>query len=75
MCGGVATYLVAHVAFRLRMIGRIHVPELLAAGLALVVFAVSGGLPGWAAAGVLTIDLALLVGYEIIRGASVTPRR
>jgi low temperature requirement protein LtrA len=74
MCGGVATYLVAHAAFLLRMVGRIHVPELLAAGLALVIFAVSGGLPGWAAAGVLTIDLALLVGYEIISEARVTRR-
>ena len=70
LCGGVATYLVAHVAFLVRMVGRIHSPELCAAGLALVVFAASGGLPGWAVAGLLTVDLALLVGYEMIRGAT-----
>jgi low temperature requirement protein LtrA len=74
MCGGVATYLLAHAAFLLRMVRRIHPGELVAAGLALVVFAFSGGLPGWAAAGVLTIDLALLVGYEMIRAAKIARR-
>jgi low temperature requirement protein LtrA len=69
MCGGVAIYLLGHAAFLLRMVGRIHFPELAAAALAMVVFAVCSGLPGWATAGVLTIDLALLVGYEMIRGA------
>jgi low temperature requirement protein LtrA len=68
MCGGVATYLLAHAAFLLRMTRRIHPGELAAAALALVIFAVSGGLPGWATAGVLTMDLALLVGFEIITG-------
>jgi low temperature requirement protein LtrA len=74
LCGGVAAYLLAHSAFLLRIVGRVHVPELAAAGLALVAFAVSGGLPGWGVAGVLTIDLALLVGFEMIMGARVTRR-
>jgi low temperature requirement protein LtrA len=69
LCGGVAAYLVGHAVFRLRMVRRIHYPELIAAALSVVVFAVTGGLPGWAVAAVLTLVLALLVGCEMISGA------
>jgi low temperature requirement protein LtrA len=66
LCGGVAIYLIGHVAFVLRIAGRVHYPELAAAALCLVVFAVSGGLPAWVTVGVTAFVVALLVAGEIV---------
>jgi low temperature requirement protein LtrA len=67
LCGGVATYLAGHVAFVLRIAGRIHYPELLAAALCLVVFAVTGGVTAWVTVGLTAFVVALLVASEIVR--------
>jgi low temperature requirement protein LtrA len=61
LCGGVAMYLVGHVAFRLRMVGSGGFAKLAVAAACFVLFAVSGDIPAWATAGVLTLLLALLV--------------
>ena len=61
LCGGVALYLIGHVAFRLRMVGTLSLVKLVAAGGCLVLFAVTADVPAWATAGALTGLLALLV--------------
>jgi low temperature requirement protein LtrA len=66
LCGGVALYLVGHAAFRLRMVRRIHYPELAAAAACLIVFAAAGGLAAWATAGLITLVIAFLVGWEAV---------
>jgi low temperature requirement protein LtrA len=60
LCGGVALYLAGHLAFEVRMIGRLSVAQGLAAVACLVVFAVAGDLPAWATAGLVAAVLALL---------------
>ncbi|MDQ6818080.1 MAG: low temperature requirement protein A, partial [Actinomycetota bacterium] len=55
LCGGVALYLVGHVAFRLRVIGVIHYPELVTAAVALVVVAAAASLAAWTIAGLLML--------------------
>jgi len=74
LCGGVALYLLAHVAFRLRNTGSLSVPRIVAAlaCLALIPAAMS-------AAGVLTLALLLgvcvaLLGYEVLRYAEARAR-
>jgi low temperature requirement protein LtrA len=64
LCGGVALYLLGHVAFRLRMVGLVHYPELAAAAAALVVFAATAGVAAWATAALLALVIALLVIWE-----------
>jgi low temperature requirement protein LtrA len=68
LCGGVALYLTGHVAFRLRMTGVIHYPELATAAVAMVVFAAAGGLAGWAIAGILMLTLVALFAWETLAG-------
>ena len=69
LCGGVSLYLLGHGAFALRISGRLRRPEFVAAVLALVVFAATGGLSAWATAGLTALVLALLVGWEAWRPA------
>jgi low temperature requirement protein LtrA len=64
LCGGVAIYLVGHAAFRLRMAGRLHYPELAAAVGCLIVFATTSGFVAWAVAGLITLVLGLLVAWD-----------
>jgi low temperature requirement protein LtrA len=64
LCGGVALYLAGHVAFGLRMLGRVSVEQGLGAVACLVVFAVAGGLPAWGTAGLIAAVLALLAARE-----------
>jgi low temperature requirement protein LtrA len=66
LCCGVAIYLVGHVAFRLRMAGRLHRPELAAAAACLIVFAAAGGLTAWAVVGLIMLVLALLVTWDSV---------
>jgi low temperature requirement protein LtrA len=66
LCGGVALYLVGHAAFGLRLAADVSRQKLAAAAGCLVVFAVTGGLPAWATAGVLAGVLALLVAGETV---------
>lgn len=69
MYGGVATYLLAHLAFRQRNIGSINRPRLCVAVLLLVAPLVVSALPALAALGVLTAVLVGLIIFEVIRYA------
>jgi low temperature requirement protein LtrA len=66
LCGGVALYLVGHAAFGARLAAALSRRKLAAAAGCLIVFAVTGGLPAWATAGVLAGLLALLVVGETV---------
>ncbi len=69
MYGGVATYLLAHLAFRQRNIGSINRPRLCVAVLLLLAPLLVGALPALAALGVLTAVLVGLISFEVIRYA------
>jgi low temperature requirement protein LtrA len=64
LCGGVALYLLGHLAFRLRLVGRIGYAKLAAAAAMLLLFALGGDLPGWALAGAISILLGILCAAE-----------
>ena len=67
LCGGVALYLAAHVAFRLRMGGTLSYTRLWAVGALAVLFAAGADLPAWALAGAVTVVLAALCAIEAAR--------
>jgi low temperature requirement protein LtrA len=60
MCGGVALYLAAHAAFRLRMTRKLEVAKVVAALAALVVYLVTPDADAWVTALCLTAVLAAL---------------
>lgn len=66
LCGGVALYLVGHLAFRLRIAGVFRWGRPSAAALALVLFAVSGSLDAWTVALLLTALVGALAAAEWI---------
>ncbi len=66
-CGGVALYLAAHVAFRLRMGGSVSHARLWAVAALAVTFVAGGGLAAWALAGLVTAVLAALCAVETAR--------
>jgi low temperature requirement protein LtrA len=67
LCGGVALYLIGHAAFRLRMVGTINYPELLASAAILAVWAVGGQLPAWSIGSAVAAILAVLCALETHR--------
>ncbi len=69
LCGGVALYLAGHVAFALRVLGVVGYEKLAATAAALVLFALGGALPAWAAVGALAAVLIALCAVETARGA------
>jgi low temperature requirement protein LtrA len=73
LCGGVATYLVGHAAFRLRLVGSVAYEKLVAAVALIVVFALGSGLRAWAVVLLVTIVVGLLCVRETLLGR--TPRR
>ena len=64
LCGGIAIWMVGGVAFRLRILGTVAWEKLAAAAACLVWFALSGGVPAWAVAGVLALLLLALLVWE-----------
>ena len=64
LCGGVATYLVGHAAFALRMVGEVEYEKLAVAAALLVLFAVGGGLAAWALAVAVVVLVAALCVVE-----------
>jgi low temperature requirement protein LtrA len=64
LCGGVALYLVSHVAFRLRLGGGISYAKLVAVAALAVVFAAGGDLAAWGLAALVTAILAVLCAFE-----------
>jgi len=73
MCGGVALYLLGHVAFRLRLMAELGGGKLVVA-LALLALALFGGsLPAWTLAAAITVLLALLCIRETMRRGFAGP--
>ncbi len=58
LCGGVATYLLGHAGFALRMVGELEHEKIAVAAALLVLYAVAGGLAAWA----LAVAVAALMG-------------
>jgi low temperature requirement protein LtrA len=75
LCGGVALYLLGHVAFRLRIAGSVGVEKLVAAAALLVLYAVGGGVAAWALAGAVTVVLGAMCAYETVAARRAEPRR
>ncbi len=69
MYGGVATYLLAHVAFRWRNIHTLNVHRFVAVAALLALAPVTAALPALAALAILAAVLVLLVAYEVVRFA------
>jgi low temperature requirement protein LtrA len=75
LCGGVAVYLVGHVAFRLRLVGSVGVEKLVAVTALLVLYAVGGDLAAWALAGAVTAVLGTMCAVETVSAWRAEPRR
>jgi low temperature requirement protein LtrA len=75
LCGGVALYLVGHVAFRLRIAGSVSVEKLVAAAALLVLYAVGGELAAWALAGAVMVVLVAMCAYESVSARRAEPLR
>jgi low temperature requirement protein LtrA len=65
--GGVALYLIGHVAFSLRMLGMLKKHRLIAGIVVLLLIPVANLLPALAALGLVTLVLAVLIAYETTR--------
>jgi low temperature requirement protein LtrA len=65
LCGGIALYLAGLVAFRLRLLGRLDVPDAVAAVAVLAIFAVTGAAAAWLTELAVTALFAILVAREL----------
>jgi low temperature requirement protein LtrA len=65
--GGVAAYLIGHLAFRMRNLGSINRPRAVVAVVLLAAPLFAGRLPALAALGVLTGVLVALIVFEVVR--------
>jgi low temperature requirement protein LtrA len=70
LVGGVAVYLLAHVAFRLRNVGTVNKDRLATAVLLLALTPLAREVPALAALAVLTAVLWSMIGYEAVRFAA-----
>jgi low temperature requirement protein LtrA len=80
LCGGVALYLVGHVAFRLRMVGTLGCEKLVVAVLLAALVALGGSVVAWALAGLIAFLIGALCVLEVLlgrraRSVSVAPGR
>jgi low temperature requirement protein LtrA len=66
MCGGVAVYLVGHVAFRMRMTGQLGYEKLIVVAALAVLYAVGDGLSPWALTAVIAALLTALCTIETL---------
>ena len=67
--GGIAVYLLAHLAFRYRNTGSINPGRTVAAGLLLLAGVVGFGLPALAQLGVAAVIVVAMIAYEVVRYA------
>jgi low temperature requirement protein LtrA len=74
LCGGVALYLLAHVGFRLRNVGSLSRPRLLAAAVCLGLIPVVMRTSGLAALTMLLSVCVALISYEVVRYAEARAR-
>src|SRR3954452_14222769 len=75
LCGGVALYLVGHVAFRMRLARSLGVEKLVAAAALLVLYAAGGALAAWALAGAVTVVLGAMCAVESVAARRAEPLR
>ena len=64
LCGGVAIYIVGHLAFGLRMTGMLGYPKLIIAGGLLILYAAGGGVSAVALTAIIAALLVALCGFE-----------
>ncbi len=64
--GGVATYLLGHVAFKLRLMGVVSRPRVITGALVLALVPAGAALPALAALGLLTLVLVALLVFEAV---------
>jgi low temperature requirement protein LtrA len=74
LLGGVALYLLAHVAFRLRNLRTLNKQRLVSALLLLALLPAAVELPALATLGIVSALLAILIAYEAIRFAEARDR-
>lgn len=74
LLGGAAMYLVAHVAFRLRMMHAFSARRLVCAVVLLALVPLGAVLPALATLGMLAVALVGLILYEVVRYADVRER-
>lgn len=72
--GGMAMYLIAHIAFRLRNMGTLNVQRLVVALVMLALIPVATRLPSLTSLGILTAVLVALVAYEAVRFREIRHR-
>jgi low temperature requirement protein LtrA len=72
LCGGIALYLVGHVAFLGRMLGSVEVAELAAAGVALALFALTASVSAVVVCALLLADLVGLIVYQTFAASGGT---
>jgi low temperature requirement protein LtrA len=65
LCGGIAIYLVGLAAFRLRLVGRLDIADVVAATAVLAVFAATGAAVAWLTELAVAAALAILVAREL----------
>ena len=74
LCGGLALYLLAHVAFRLRNVGSVGWPRIVAAALCLGLIPIAMRIAGVALLAMLLAVCIGLIGYEVVRYAEARAR-
>ena len=74
LCGGLAMYFLAHVGFRLRNVGSISWPRLVAAAACLALIPVATSAGGIATLAALLAVTVLLIAYEVVRYADARAR-
>jgi low temperature requirement protein LtrA len=74
LCGGLALYFLAHVGFRLRNVGSIGWPRIVAAGAFLALIPLATQIAGLAMLAVVLVVCILLIAYEVVRYAEARAR-
>jgi low temperature requirement protein LtrA len=74
LLGGIALYLLAHVAFRWRNVHRVSVQRIVAAAVLLALIPAAVAMPALATMGMVTGVLVVLIAYETVRFAELRER-
>ncbi len=74
LCGGVALYLLAHVAFRLRNVGTVNRQRVVAAAVLLALVPLAVEVPALATLALVAAVTAGLIAYEALRFADARDR-
>jgi Bacterial low temperature requirement A protein (LtrA) len=74
LCGGLALYLLAHVAFRLRNVGSVNWARIVVAAVCLALIPLATEVAGAAMLGILVALFAALIAFEVVRYAEARAR-